>query len=89
MEASEKLAEDITRLVSAKAYVYNGKLYLCIKNNTSVQIEIGKDNRIMTTKEDTLLHGFGSNNVRKVVDKYNGSITYSSVDHQFQVEILM
>lgn len=89
VEASEKLVEGDKRIISAKAYVYNGKLYLSIKNNTSLPIEIDRDNRIMTTKEDTLLHGLGSNNVRKVVDKYNGSVAYSCVDHLFQVEILM
>lgn len=89
VEASEKLTDGDKKIISAKAYVYNGKMYLSIKNNTSLPIEIGKDNRIVTSKEDTLLHGFGTNNVRKVVDKYNGSITYSCVDHFFQAEILM
>ena len=89
MEGSEKLEEKDKRIITAKAYVYNGKLFLNVKNNTSGPIEIDSDNRIKTTKENTMLHGFGSNNVRKVVDKYNGSITYSYADNVFQVEILM
>ena len=88
-EASGRLAEDRDRTIRARAYVYDGKLYLNVENRTAEQVEIGRDNRLATTKADPSLHGFGTSNVKKVVDKYGGTLKYSCADHIFHVEILM
>ena len=43
----------------------------------------------VTTKDDHSLHGYGLKSVRKIVDKYRGTLSVFSSDGMFFVNILL
>ncbi|MBU5425883.1 ATP-binding protein [Tissierella pigra] len=40
-------------------------------------------------KKDKLFHGFGLENINKIVDKYNGYMNYEQVENTFIVKVLL
>jgi hypothetical protein len=67
IEASLKLLP-AQRLITIKANCIREMLSIVFENNTvSTQDKCQK-----TSKKDTFLHGFGLNNIKRVVDKYDG-----------------
>lgn len=61
---------------------YNGRLDNTKK--TGDRLELPK-----TTKSDFIHHGIGLQNVKNVVKKYNGEMSWTAKDNVFKVEILM
>ena len=48
-----------------------------------------KGNSFATTKQDSQNHGYGLQNIRRVVKKYDGELVLSDSDHIFKVDIIM
>ena len=48
-----------------------------------------KNGKLLTIKEDKINHGIGLANIRKVIQKYNGSINLDFTDNVFVVSLLM
>lgn len=65
-----------------------GMLFINIQN--SYQGELEKRNDIyLTTKKDKTKHGIGLQNVKRVVKKYDGSITISDKNNIFDIKIVL
>ena len=65
-----------------------GMLFINIQN--SYQGELEKRNEIyLTTKKDKTKHGIGLQNVKRVVKKYDGSITISDKNNIFDIKIVL
>lgn len=47
-----------------------------------------KDKRPISVKQDKIKHGYGLKSVERIVNKYEGMITYKSKDRAFQVKLL-
>lgn len=83
--AAEK-AEDMW--VSLFVKYEKGMLFIEIKNSYSQQLN--KNGKLyFTTKKDTSEHGIGLQNVRMVVNKYDGSLEISDEGKVFAVKIMM
>lgn len=69
--------------------VKEGKKYLSIKveNTFDGNLELGKDGLPKTTKDDAGSHGIGLQNVKKIVDKYDGRWHVDVNDNKYQMEI--
>ena len=65
-----------------------GRLLLHIDNPYEGEIHEDKG-RLLTTKTDKDNHGLGLNNVKKVVQKYNGTINIDYNQNVFSVTLLM
>lgn len=63
-------------------------LYIDIKNPVYDRVRLSGGNPV-TTKQNKIEHGFGTKNMRQVVEKYQGSLQFHSEDHIFLVEIQM
>ncbi len=88
VEACEKLAQDQERRILLVVYPYNENIYIYTENSIANPVKVsGK--KIKTTKSDTKNHGLGSENIRKTVEKYQGSIEYINKQGRFAVEILI
>ncbi len=76
-------------VIKLACYPYND--YLCIISENPIRNNkmIESMNEIETTKEDKMRHGHGINNIRAVVEKYDGVININCKDGIFTVEILM
>lgn len=53
--------------------------------------ELKKTNRgeIVTSKEDSYHHGFGLSSIRKVADKYHGSVIIEDAEGIFKIKVVM
>ena len=83
--ASEKSEE---KWLSIFIKYEKGILFLQIRNSYTDRIQKIESEYISTkkTKED---HGIGLKNVKKIVEKYNGSIDISDVHNIFDVKVML
>lgn len=86
IEASVKLPEE-KRYIHIKA---NRKDSFIIMNfeNSYKEKPIIKDNRFISSKQEAG-HGIGSQNIKRIVEKYNGSLSYSFKDNICTLNILI
>lgn len=88
VEACAKAEPEKEKEISVICKSMGGFMYLEIVNPVIENIEI-KNNRLQTTKQDKENHGFGIYSLQKTVDKYNGTLSFSCVDKQFKVELML
>lgn len=68
---------------------YNkGMLFIDIQNSFNHEL-YRKEGILLTTKEDFKNHGIGLQNVKKIVEKYNGTVAVSNENNIFDVNIIM
>ena len=64
--------------------------YLCISIANSIDFSVLKTNsHLSTTKNDKKNHGFGTQSMKQITEKYDGMIEYYEKDEMFVVNILM
>lgn len=65
--------------------------YLFIHQENSVSASVPTDQllSLKTTKKNRELHGFGTKIIRRVVDKYSGSIKYAMKDGCFVTDVML
>lgn len=68
-------------------YVHN-MLWVQVRNDYRKEPVI-KNGKLVTTKKDSLRHGLGTQNIERVVWKYDGSVEYKIQEGKFCVEILL
>lgn len=69
---------------------YKKTITIGIKNSKSTNETIVKDgNRFLSNKDKQHLHGYGIHNMRKAVEKYDGSIVFDYSNNEFCVTIIM
>lgn len=84
MEASSKVPEE-SRYVKLENKYQSGMLLLVITNSKT-----GKKNKsLRTTKKDSIRHGYGIQSVRRVVDKYNGTVSFTDNGDTFEVSAML
>ena len=87
MEACE-LLEKNDKIVNLKVVV-DDKVYITESNRYIKPIEFDGIGNPITTKKDYNNHGYGSKNIRGIVDKYNGELQYSVDEKNFRIEIII
>ncbi|MDD3745437.1 MAG: GHKL domain-containing protein [Anaerostipes sp.] len=65
---------------------YNGNINIFIKNPVNEKVGV-KKNQLETTKVNKDIHGFGTENIRKIIDTYNGKLKYKCNDEHFETDI--
>ena len=87
-ESMEKVA---ARLKQDFTFYY----FICIGQQKVGAIRIidkkenGKNKHLKTTKKDTYTHGYGIASVRRVVEKYNGTVQFTDNGTAFEVSLMM
>ncbi len=84
IEACRKVPE-AERFISVENKYVSGRLLLVITNSK----ENGKNKHLKTTKKDTYTHGYGIASVRRVVEKYNGTVRFTDNGTAFEVSLMM
>lgn len=84
LEASMKVPAD-KRFITIKAKRIQNMIVISIEN--SCISYIGTDYK--TTKQDSFLHGFGIENIRKAVEKYGGECDIKQQDAVFALKIII
>lgn len=84
IEACMKLPED-ERYIRVENKFIEGNMLLLIQN-TKMRV---KNEKLLTTKEDKYSHGRGIRSVRRVVEKYNGTIFFMDKGESFEVSAMI
>ena len=75
------------RIISLTSSEKNNLLFVTLKNYTKNE-PIFIDNLPQTTKDDKNYHGFGSKSIKRIVEKYNGTIHYFYDKEIFTLSII-
>ena len=86
IEASAKIANSDDRIVSISISVKNKSLIISIINPVAHDVDI---NHLITTKQQSNLHGFGILSMKNVASKYHGEIAFQCENKMFTTHILL
>lgn len=86
-EACEKLKQ-VKSVVRMEVREGNGECFIAIQNPIEWKVEM-ENARFVTSKRDKEAHGFGTQNIIKVVRQYHGKIEFIVTDSSFRVEIIL
>lgn len=84
IEACRKLPEEKRFLKLENKYI-SGKLILILTNSKLPETAFAG----RTTKRDDFRHGHGINSVRRVVEKYNGTVEFADRGDTFEVSLML
>ena len=85
LEASKSIENAI---INVRAAVNSAVFMLTVSNPTLRPVEI-KNNRVKTTKADSVNHGLGIGSIKNAAKKYNGEVNLKYEDGHFTVEVMM
>lgn len=84
IEACRKVESD-KRFIRIENKFTEGKLLLIVENSKTGE----RNDSLKTTKRDNYSHGRGIHSVRKVVEKYNGTVTFTDKGAIFEVSVML
>lgn len=87
IEASEKVSLE-ERFIHLDMVQRANYLSIKIINETDGNFRI-ENNKIITTKKQKELHGFGLQSISEIAEKYNGKCTFCQENHLFQAIIML
>lgn len=87
MEAVAQLKEDL-RWIQLKIHENNTLLLIKISNPYSGLLS-WSSGELVTSKNEKSSHGYGLKSIRKIVEKYSGTIKIETDDHLFQLSIAL
>ncbi len=88
IESVEKIEDAGTRINTAAVFAQNGFLMIRFENYFESKINM-KDSFPVTTKKNQEYHGFGLKSIKKITEKYGGTITIHAEDQWFTLRILI
>lgn len=88
VEACKKLVDKKSRKLAIKIFPINGQLSMLFVNSKTKSVE--KNTGIFrTTKSNSIMHGFGIENMKSICHRYNGTISFEQTEERFMVSILL
>lgn len=84
IEACRKVEKE-KRFIKIENKFTDGKMLLVVENSKTEE----RNERLITTKRDNYSHGRGIHSIRKVVEKYNGAITFTDKGEVFEVSAML
>ena len=85
--AIEATADIPGSTISIDAAVRSGYFILEVTNPVKENVKIGKNNTLKTTKKNRNEHGIGTQNIQRVVKKYNGALNLTCENKMFRFEV--
>lgn len=86
-EAMEKYKGDLPREIHMEISLYKRSMEIKIENPVMKSVDINKLGKY-TSKQDKELHGYGIENIREIVEKYNGILEFENRDGYFVCKIV-
>ena len=83
LDACKKIPDSQRRFIQVSIHQNKGFVVIQV-TNSAYRNPFTADGRLVTSKEDPEFHGLGLKSIQDTVDKYNGYLTNSYEDHQFQ-----
>lgn len=85
IEAAEKSDEPFIKM---NIFEHNAYLVIRVENSETEAVNCN-GTRLKSTKNDGTLHGCGTEIIREIAEKYNGSFVWKSVNYRFSASVLI
>ena len=82
------IPEPEKRLIHLQVSERQGFLFIMLSNYCDTQMEF-QNGLPVTTKTDTKNHGYGVKSIKKAVEKYGGSVTWTQHNDEFEMKALI
>ena len=90
IEACKKCDGRIKSDIRIHSYIKGKMFFIRVENSCNGEAVIySQDRGLKTTKEDEWLHGIGLKNMRSVVDRYYGTMSYEVRDNVFYLTVML
>lgn len=92
LEACGKITEQNNQTspwIQLNIKLFRNMLQIQVLNSSDGNYTMTSDQQLLTTKKDTLSHGFGLNHVRDIVEQQRGILEIKPEKNQFAVNILI
>ena len=89
IEATEKLEDEEEKQIFIKLIYQKKRLLIEIRNPYRGSLKKGRSGDYLSGKNDQENHGIGLKSVRKVVEKYDGTLDIHTENQQFQITIIL
>ena len=66
-----------------------GDLWIINSSNPTVEKAVMMDGKLVSSKKDKTVHGYGTESIRRVLDKYDGDVSYRVKENRFAVTLLL
>lgn len=76
------------RIIKLAVFAQNQLLFIKLDNYYVNELNV-IDGNFITTKKDKLNHGYGIKSIKTIVEKYGGSVRFSTENHWFSLMILL
>lgn len=86
MEAVEKCEKKIIEITMG---IKKESFIIVIKNPYNHKIKMDKDGKLLSTKTNNNMHGYGVSSIQRVAEKYNGDLVVETDDNYFTLTITM
>ncbi len=87
VEAAQRVGEGRKKYITTQVETLRGKIVICVSN--SCLETTGKSKLLKTSKEDKVNHGFGINNIRRIVEKYEGDLSIKLENSVFEIMVII
>lgn len=88
IEATTKLEPDKRRISFYMKYD-KGNLLISILNTYDGWLNLDRKEKLLTRKDDKINHGMGMDIVRRVVNKYHGTVQIKHTNNEFLVKLIL
>ncbi|MCL2486846.1 MAG: GHKL domain-containing protein [Oscillospiraceae bacterium] len=88
IESAETLEDKAKRLIRVAVFSQNDFLMMRFENYCEAPVSL-ENGLPATTKEDTMLHGFGIRSIKSVAEKYGGGISINTDNNWFTIRVLI
>jgi hypothetical protein len=88
IENMETIEDPDKRLIKIAVFSQNQLLLIRFENYFVHPLNF-QNGIFLTTKKDTLFHGFGLKSIRQIVDKYSGSVSIKTENNWFNLVLLI
>ncbi len=88
IEAVTKINDKEKRNINLIVRNVGNYISISVENYFDEELKMGENGFPITTKKDTLNHGYGIKSIQYIVEKYNGRLTISHKEDMFSLYIL-
>lgn len=89
VEAAEKLSGAFISFVLENVKCKDSRVLHITATNSKLRSEKPLDRKLATSKEDKSEHGFGTQIIKELVERYKGTVNFADLGERFKVDIVV
>lgn len=89
VEAAEKLGGSFISFVLENVKCKDSRVLHITATNSKLRSEKPLDRKLATSKADKSEHGFGTQIIKELVERYKGTVNFTDLGERFKVDIVV